>query len=71
MDRQAVSTIKGYQYQFLKSIYEVLKASENEEVILEGALEDIDIISGNSTKFIQCKYHEALKFSISSSLFIL
>lgn len=66
MDRQAVSTIKGYQYQFLKSIYEVLKASENEEVILEGALEDIDIISGNSTKFIQCKYHEALKFSISS-----
>ena len=41
--RQADSTIKGYLYQFNKSILEILKAEDDDIITLEGVIEDIDI----------------------------
>lgn len=64
--RQANSTIKGFLYQFNKSIFEILNADDAASVTLEGAIEDIDIELPNVTSTIQCKYHEDSKFTISS-----
>ena len=64
--RQADSTIRGYLYQFMKSIIEILQMPDSNSLILEGIIEDIDIISPTSTITIQCKYHEDKKYSISS-----
>ena len=63
--RQANSTIKGYLYQFNKSIMEILCASDEDNITLEGAIEDIDIIGTDCNNTIQCKYHEHGKYSIS------
>ena len=56
--RQADSTIKGYLYQFNKSISEILGSEDDASVVLEGVIEDIDIHSSSSVTTIQCKYHE-------------
>lgn len=64
--RQANSTIKGYLYQFNKSILEILSAEDEASIILEGVIEDIDIQLPNATSTIQCKYHEDAKFTMSS-----
>ena len=64
--RQADSTIKGYLYQFNKSLLEILSSDENTFVILEGVIEDIDIHSATGITTIQCKYHEDGKYQISS-----
>lgn len=64
--RQADSTIKGYSYQFNKSILEILKAEEADKIVLEGVIEDIDIQSPTSITTIQCKYHEDKKYQISN-----
>ena len=64
--RQANSTIKGYLYQFNKSILEILSADDEASITLEGVIEDIDIQLPNSTSTIQCKYHEDAKFTMSS-----
>ena len=64
--RQADSTIKGYLYQFNKSILTILEAEKDASIVLEGAIEDIDIHSPSSTTTIQCKYHEDKKYHISS-----
>lgn len=64
--RQADSTIKGYLYQFNKSILEILRLSDGNSLVLEGVIEDIDILSPTSTTTIQCKYHEDKKYTISS-----
>lgn len=64
--RQADSTIKGYLYQFNKSILELMRLSESDSLVLEGVIEDIDILSTTSATTIQCKYHEDRKFTLSS-----
>lgn len=64
--RQADSTIKGYVYQFNKSICELLSANDDDIVTLEGVIEDIDIHSSTEITTIQCKYHEDSKYQISS-----
>lgn len=64
--RQANNTIKGYLYQFNKSIYEILNADDEASITLEGVIEDIDIQLSSSTTTIQCKYHEDKKYQISS-----
>ena len=57
--RVADSTIKGFIYQFNKTILEILK-STTDTIHIEGIVEDIDIYSDdNSIKAIQCKYHES------------
>ena len=64
--RQANSTIKGYLYQFNKSILEILNADDEASITLEGVIEDIDIQLPNATTTIQCKYHADSKFTMSS-----
>ena len=64
--RQADSTIKGYLYQFNKSIFEILHMSDDNFLVLEGVIEDIDILTPTSKTTIQCKYHEDKKYTISS-----
>ena len=64
--RQANSTIRGYLYQFNKSIFEILSAKEEDSITLEGVIEDIDIQNPTNITTIQCKYHEDKKFQISS-----
>lgn len=64
--RQANSTIKGYLYQFNKSIYEILTSDDQANITLEGVIEDIDVQMPNAISTIQCKYHEYSKFTISN-----
>lgn len=64
--RQADSTIKGYLYQFNKSILTILEAENDASIVLEGVIEDIDIHSPSNITTIQCKYHEDKKYQISS-----
>lgn len=64
MSRVASHTIKGYLYQFHKTLFEILQATDNELITVEGPIEDVDIsnLSTGELKTIQCKYHEAKKF---------
>lgn len=65
MDRVASSTIKGYLYQFNVTLKELLSV-DDEEVFVEGRIEDVDILDGENIKAIQCKYHESKEnYSIS------
>lgn len=64
--RQANNTIKGYLYQFNKSLLEILCSDENASITLEGVIEDIDVQLSGTTTAIQCKYHEDKKYQISS-----
>lgn len=64
--RQASSTIKGYLYQFIKTLDAILSTTQGEEIVIEGIIEDIDVNAINSTTTIQCKYHQDKKFQLSS-----
>ena len=61
MSRTAESTIKGFLYQFQKTIKEILTAPFDSSITVEGIVEDVDIdhIDGSTTA-IQCKYHESV-----------
>ena len=58
MARTAEYSIKGYLYQFLRYLSEILDASGETKVTIEGAIEDVDVAAAGLTKAIQCKYHE-------------
>ncbi len=62
MIRTADSTIKGFLYQFNKTIISIAEAIAGEEVTVEGLVEDIDIesIDGDIIA-VQCKYHESVE----------
>lgn len=58
--RTADSTIKGFLYQFNKTLLEITHAQDDEIITVEGLVEDVDIYSANGNlKAIQCKYHES------------
>ena len=63
---QANSTIRGYLYQFNKSIFEILSSKDEDSITLEGVIEDIDIQNTTNITTIQCKYHEDKKIQMSS-----
>ncbi|MBS9774512.1 MAG: hypothetical protein KGV59_05070 [Tenacibaculum sp.] len=64
-NRTAISTIKGYFYQFDLSIYKILTLSnDNDKIIIEG-IEDIDIESKSKSEVIQCKYYEKTEYNHS------
>lgn len=66
MNREADYTIKGFVYQFNKTLEELLNSDDGANVKVEGIVEDIDVISSDAIKAIQCKYHETKKtFNIS------
>jgi hypothetical protein len=56
--RTAEYSIKGYVYQFLRYLHDVLTAGAGTTITIEGAIEDIDINATDATTAVQCKYHE-------------
>ena len=63
--RSAVDTIRGYCYQFDRSIISILSLEEdNSTVELEG-IEDIDINNNDGITAIQCKYYEKTEYNHS------
>jgi hypothetical protein len=69
MPRSADYTIEGFLYQFHKTILEILQASDDAEVTVEGPIEDIEVSTPSDTTVIQCKYHETNDQFTSSSLY--
>ena len=66
MNREADYTIKGFIYQFNKTLEQVLSEPVGTEITVEGIIEDIDVVSAGFTKAIQCKYHETKgKYNLS------
>ena len=64
--RNANETILGYFYQFDKTIIEILKQTDDNNIITVEGIEDIDVEKTNEVETIQCKYHEALEYNNSS-----
>ena len=63
--RDAISTIKGYYYQFDYYILQLLHlTNENDSVRIEG-IEDVDIITEDITNAVQCKYYDGTRCSPS------
>ena len=58
MTRTAEYSIKGYLYQFLCYLSEILAADDGTKITIEGAIEDVDVAAEGLTTAIQCKYHE-------------
>lgn len=69
MDRAADYSIQGFQYQFNKTLLEVLKSADDAEVTVEGIIEDIEIAAPAGLTAIQCKYHEAKEEFTASTIF--
>ncbi len=67
MQRAANHAILGYQYQFQKTLLEILQADDDDLIIVEGVNEDIEKIdSHGNIKATQCKYHaSAGKFEVN------
>lgn len=66
MGRTADYTIKGFLYQFNLTLLKILESEENDEITVEGIIEDIDVNSNGRINAIQCKYHETKgKYTLS------
>lgn len=62
MTRTANSTIKGFLYQFNKSIITIASSDDNDVITIEGLIEDIDLANHlGEVDAIQCKYHESVE----------
>lgn len=68
MTREADYTIKGFIYQFNKTLEQVLSEPNGTEITVEGIIEDIDVVTAGLTKAIQCKYHETKEKYKSSDI---
>lgn len=62
--RSAIGAIKGYFYQFDKTILELLKRSDEDVICIEG-VEDIDLKTADDNTAIQCKYYESTEYNSS------
>ncbi len=58
MSRSADYTIKGFLYQFNKTLLEILNSQDDGVITVEGIVEDVDIKTLEGMTAIQCKYHE-------------
>ena len=65
MDRSAIDTIRGYCYQFDKSILEVLSLESDTDSIEVEGIEDVDIVQQGELSAIQCKYYEKTSYNHS------
>ncbi|EGO9491004.1 hypothetical protein DQ166_13990, partial [Enterococcus faecalis] len=64
--RDAVATIKGYQYQFNQSILEILNLDSLSDTITVEGIEDIDITRNTGEVLaIQSKYYEGTNYTPS------
>lgn len=62
MTRSAYSSIKGYSYQFLHTVSNILTSSADNNVFTIEGVEDLDIASAEEKVLIQYKYHEEQAF---------
>ena len=62
--RSANASIKGYNYQFLHTIKDILEQSDNDVCVIEG-IEDFDIEKDGEKDLIQYKFHEMKTFTNS------
>jgi hypothetical protein len=69
MSRSADFTIKGFLYQFNKSLIEILNSGNHDVVTVEGVAEDVEVLKPGGTTAIQCKYHEASECFTPSSIY--
>jgi hypothetical protein len=65
LDRSAIDTIRGYCYQFDKSILEVLSLECDTDSIEVEGIEDVDIVHQGELSAIQCKYYEKTSYNHS------
>ena len=63
--RDAVSTIRGYFYQFDYSILQVLKLENDKDTICVEGIEDVDINNANNIALHQCKCYEGTEYNHS------
>lgn len=59
--RDAVSTIKGYYFQFDYYILQLLQLQEDEEFVRIEGIEDVDIIIPDVIEAVQCKYYDGTR----------
>lgn len=69
MSRAADYTIKGFLYQFNKTLLEILNSPDGSNIRVEGIVEDVEIETPSLMTAIQCKYHEASETFTPSSIF--
>lgn len=69
MSRSADYTIKGFLYQFNKTLLEILHSKDGSIVTVEGIVEDVEISRQDETTVIQCKYHEASETFTPSAIY--
>ena len=69
MSRAADYAIKGFLYQFNKTLLEILNSSDGSSITVEGIVEDVEIVTSSVMIAIQCKYHEASKAFSPSDIF--
>ncbi len=60
-NREAISTIKGYYFQFDYFILQLLYLQNDESTVCIEGVEDVDVITRERTEAVQCKYCEATK----------
>jgi len=65
LTRSAVNTIRGYCYQFDRSILELILLPKNSDFITVESIEDIDRSIDGETTAIQCKYYEGTNYTPS------
>ena len=56
--RDAVSTIKGYYYQFDHYILQLLSLQNDSDSVRIEGIEDVDIILKDTINAVQCKYYD-------------
>lgn len=69
MSRSADYTIKGFLYQFNKTLLEILNSQDGDVITVEGIVEDVDIETLDGMTAIQCKYHETRDVFTPSIIF--
>src|ERR1035437_9579008 len=69
MSRAADYTIKGFLYQFNKTLIEILTSEDDSIITVEGIVEDVEIVTPAAMTAIQCKYHEASETFKPSGIF--
>lgn len=67
VNRSAEHSIKGYLYQFLHTVYDILNQSDENSLNQIEGIEDLDIFSfeSNQVELCQYKYHETKTFTNS------
>lgn len=56
--RDAVSTIKGYYFQFDYYILQLLQLQKDDDTVRIEGIEDVDVIISDCIKVVQCKYYD-------------